>query len=737
MSTEKKKASASTKSSTTTTTIRIDPTLQRTKRNVQYYRYSKDERRERQAWHLLEREDLTAAEIIRFCHGGGGGHEEHGGQDVGHEEHGSGKNHGRNIGENVHVVDDDDDLDDGTTKSTLPRPLLLLEERDPHQLAYRARRREIQRRLESMPSGGAWIDGHGRLLPVVDDDDDDAHRGPPLPPLPALNNNNNNAGAGGNQRAPAPPLPPQQQQQPQGLVPPPHNDAAWRREAAAAIDRAVERYRRAGVNIESSLQLIRLDVRVDGVPPLQQNNPLTVRRILIAVAAVVLAFVCMLIQTLGKPNNGYTTSSSSSFHNTVSTDPLPRVVLQQRDFMDHVLQCHSPTNRTRASSSSSSSPAYKTWPLYRWWWRLLLPFATTKSTRLAAAGANADHHHQQHHVDDDVDCGDGVLLISSVQNMIRAFSRAQSAREVLAWEPYIVPAVGLNATWWLDCADDAVVEADDDDDTTTTTSNESSLQCSLMDLQQQQQEQSSPPSTTSSSESSQCRVHPEPTSACFRGVHDALITEDEVRAAIRLGQHLIDDRGGDHFDIHDDIALLRSRVPTILTKLQSLLRTEYRQPPPRSTAAVQPVAFRVYAAGPMSGDGVRASHLASLLNRSNYRHWMEQVARRNKLARHFPVPWPLTVFHPVRETCNVLADRQVDDAFRIHTTVFLSDDELFTNSGDGLTLFVDEIKDVVTRGLAVESTVGRIVLSSTGHENRRCRLPTRSGVRAALQIWWS
>jgi hypothetical protein len=88
----------------------------------------------------------------------------------------------------------------------------------------------------------------------------------------------------------------------------------------------------------------------------------------------------------------------------------------------------------------------------------------------------------------------------------------------------------------------------------------------------------------------------------------------------------------------------------------------------------------------------------------------------------------------------MLADRQVDDTFRIHTTVFLSDDELYTHNsggGDGLMLFVDEIKDVVTRGLAVESTVGRIVLSSTGRENKRCRLPIRSGVRAALQIWWS
>jgi hypothetical protein len=177
--------------------------------------------------------------------------------------------------------------------------------------------------------------------------------------------------------------------------------------------------------------------------------------------------------------------------------------------------------------------------------------------------------------------------------------------------------------------------------------------------------------------------------------------------------------------------LLRSRVPTILTKLEYLLRTTYRQEPTANNA-VQPVAFRVYAAGPMAGDGVRASHLASLLNRSNYRHWMEQVARRNKLARHFPVPWPLTVFPPVRETCHLLADRQVDDRFRLHTTVFLSDE-----SSDGLTLFVDEIRDVVTRGLAVESTVGRIVLSTTGRENRRCRLPSRSGVRAALQIWWN
>jgi hypothetical protein len=672
-------------------TIRIDPTkLRRNANQQQFFRY-RDERREQQAWHLLERENLTAEEIVRFCRGGGGG-------------------------------DDDDFADDNDDG------IVSLEERDPYQLAYRSRRREIQRLLEALPSGGAWMDHNGRLLPVASND-----RGPPLPPLPALNpnhvggnhnhnnnnNNNNNhavvvVGAGNFPPPPAPPLLQQQQPPPPQAQQQQHHDAL-RRDAVAAIARAVDRYRRAGgVNIDADLQLIRLDIRVE--PP---HNPLTVRRILIAVAAVVLAFVCMLIQTLGKPNSSsahyYDSSSSSAFH--TMTDPLPKVVLKQRDFMDHVLQCQSPTNRTTPSSSTTFSHR----------WRRLVQYAATGTRSAAAAAAAADTTTTTTVV---VDCSDGVLLISSVRNMIRAFSKAQSSREVLAWEPYIVPEAGLNATWWFDCA---AADNDDHHDDYSSSSLENSEPPTMDELYHRPPLSPPPPPHPASQ---QCVLdHPkqqQQQQQCFRGVHDAMITDAEIRAAIRLGQYLIDHHGGDHFDILDDIILLRSRVPTILTKLEYLLRTTYRQEPTTAANAVQPLAFRVYAAGPMAGDGVRASHLASLLNRSNYRHWMEQVARRNKLARHFPVPWPLTVFPPVREACHLLADRQVDNRFRLYTSVLLSDE-----SSDGLTLFVDEMGDVVTRGLAVESTVGRIVLSTTGRENRRCRLPSRSGVRAALQIWWS
>jgi hypothetical protein len=49
------------------------------------------------------------------------------------------------------------------------------------------------------------------------------------------------------------------------------------------------------------------------------------------------------------------------------------------------------------------------------------------------------------------------------------------------------------------------------------------------------------------------------------------------------------------------------------------------------------------------------------------------------------------------------------DPFRIHTTVFLSPDERRRPCA-----FVDGIKVVVTRGSAVEGTVGHVVMSDAG-----------------------
>jgi hypothetical protein len=52
-----------------------------------------------------------------------------------------------------------------------------------------------------------------------------------------------------------------------------------------------------------------------------------------------------------------------------------------------------------------------------------------------------------------------------------------------------------------------------------------------------------------------------------------------------------------------------------------------------------------------------------------YLNWIEKYKRRNELAQ-FSLPFGV---QPVRDTCNVMADVEVDPRFAIHTSVFLAD----------------------------------------------------------------
>jgi hypothetical protein len=119
---------------------------------------------------------------------------------------------------------------------------------------------------------------------------------------------------------------------------------------------------------------------------------------------------------------------------------------------------------------------------------------------------------------------------------------------------------------------------------------------------------------------------------------------------------------------------------------------------------------------------------------------MEKCKRRNDVAR-YNLPWPFYVA-PVRDTCNLMADMEADPQFAIHTTVFLNDGAGMGYRG-GVALYVDHHPDNanpkrrIRRGVSIDGSSGRVVVSTGGMENRRCRLPTRAGLRTALQIWWS
>ena len=88
-----------------------------------------------------------------------------------------------------------------------------------------------------------------------------------------------------------------------------------------------------------------------------------------------------------------------------------------------------------------------------------------------------------------------------------------------------------------------------------------------------------------------------------------------------------------------------------------------------------------------------------------------------------------------------MADLEADPRFAIHTFVFLGNGAGMEYRG-GVTLFADnhvsnyKPKHKMRRGVTIDGSKGRVVVSSGGIENRRCRMPTRAGLRTVLQIWW-
>jgi hypothetical protein len=220
---------------------------------------------------------------------------------------------------------------------------------------------------------------------------------------------------------------------------------------------------------------------------------------------------------------------------------------------------------------------------------------------------------------------------------------------------------------------------------------------------------------------------------CFRGIHDGVISQEEALAARNLGHRFILN-GGDHFDVHYNTVILQQELPTIMQKLQTLLREKYQQ------TNLQAVAFRFQIAGPMDFVGVDLNSYASVgLNVTNYLSWGEKCRRQNEMAS-YSLPWPFRI-KPARDPCKLMADLEADPRFAVHTSVFLT-----SGAGEhyrgGVTLFADNHhsnyrpKHKIRRGVTIDGSLGRVVVASGGIENRRCRMPTRAGLRRVLQIWW-
>ncbi|GKZ01442.1 hypothetical protein MPSEU_001095000 [Mayamaea pseudoterrestris] len=235
---------------------------------------------------------------------------------------------------------------------------------------------------------------------------------------------------------------------------------------------------------------------------------------------------------------------------------------------------------------------------------------------------------------------------------------------------------------------------------------------------------------------------------CVRGVHDKLLTKEEIAKVISLGKDLSrNKRRAEPFQIHfSDIDRLPS---SLVITLRRLLINIYEMP-----KSIRPVAFRIHASAPLNGDtsfttkaGTVTQHpLARLLHRQrNYENNASTI-----------VSWPWSWFVGMIasrgrattnvDACRVLSDHQVDERLQLLTSIYLTDDY----SG-GSMLFVDDTSDnckwwwwwrwrrtcrgPIRRGLAVIGQLGRVVVSSG--DNSRCQLPVRHGIRAILQVWWS
>jgi hypothetical protein len=215
--------------------------------------------------------------------------------------------------------------------------------------------------------------------------------------------------------------------------------------------------------------------------------------------------------------------------------------------------------------------------------------------------------------------------------------------------------------------------------------------------------------------------------------------------------------GGDHFDVHHDVRLLNRKVPGTVAMVKSLLESFYLNRHQHNQNSkkekIRPVAFRVLTTGPMDGHDVKlkqdgdsmSMYLtdSSALNETNYLNWVLNSRQHNDRARSqsYYRPWPYRL-EPKRETCDLKFDLEADSRFCIQSSLHLTSGAGEDYTG-GTDLFVDDHPSNfanpsrrIARGVSIDGSRGRLVVSTGGFENLKCRFPTRTGFRTVLQIWW-
>jgi hypothetical protein len=307
-----------------------------------------------------------------------------------------------------------------------------------------------------------------------------------------------------------------------------------------------------------------------------------------------------------------------------------------------------------------------------------------------------------------IDCSDGVLHIPAVHVLQHeALRRSPSSEMGKVLKFY---SNGVNVTWNMSCD-------------TPRTNND--------------------PNTT------MVPIPSDPTTGCFRGVHDGWLTHKSVEDAIIMGAKIIQ-AGGDHFDIHEDTLILDHYAPDLISRVRDLLTDSDYYDNALRHGHLEPVAFRVQVALPMETAGVfdekSSQYLGKTINRTNYIDWLASSKRHNAEVLYSLNAPPFPVVKPIRDTCNLMADMDASETFAVHTSIFLSHGAGVDYQGGAL-VYADSqnsgqghkenARRRIRKGISVDGSRGRIVVSTGGNENRRCRLPTRKGIRAVLQIWWN
>jgi hypothetical protein len=546
-------------------------------------------------------------------------------------------------------------------------------------------------------------------------------------------------------------------------------DRAWVRQqeiaSLAVVNRARRRYREEGV-ADDDLELVL-------VRPMENHDRarLTIRRILVAVFTVTTAFMCLVIQTLPLLKGWIFVSNRSNAQNdreSSTSDPLLQSLLEIKPLLEHIRQCpgldrgteYLPNNEAKSQVSSLQSS--------RWAQSLFVHFRHYIQYPLLK------HQKAYTPAESMIDCSQGVVHITDLKYLksyrsyvnsilssyLNSYPSSKSVQDLESLQPFLKS--GIDKSWFFPCADSSPYSPD--------SSTEGTCQHGTVGYCPSESSHSG-----TSFWNSKTRRKPKEERVCFRGVHDEFLTDREVNEALRLGKHLVSSRGFDHFDVHFDTSVLTGQLDGVVTKLRALLREQYGliddagesgtthnrswwifSSSTDDTAEkvsvpnhrLTPVAFRVSAAAPLDGTGVPrfaspiSNGLLHLLNRFNYGRWVENAAARTEWVKYSAsLPWPFRIATPERDPCRLMADMDADPRFQIHTTVFLSDGAGQDYRG-GTLLYVDDHpsnsnpRQKIQRGIAIDGARGRLVVSTGGTENRRCRLPVRTGIRVALQIWW-